>query len=200
MVPAVVRHVEHDVQGCGVRDFDERLGLVDRRAKDSAHSGDHAGEWGAQRRELLRPVRQHGRGLCLRQVRGRLIGVLLRENAGLDEPDRTRIGVLRRGEGNDVAPDLEIGGHIDHDRHGEPGQGLPSEKLPVDEHAEPIATEAGGCATAASGDVSVMPQAWMMRTPYFFSKFSMSERGTAEPPQTIIRMLDRSMSCSSPYR
>ncbi len=57
----------------------------------------------------------------------------------------------------------------------------------------------GGSATDPSGLVSVMPQAWMIGTPNLSWNRSMSERGTAEPPQTIERNDVRSEPCSSAY-
>ena len=61
-----------------------------------------------------------------------------------------------------------------------------------------MSTDAGACETAASGDVSVMPQPWTMRTPYRSINPSISARGTAEPPQMIMRSVERSISCASP--
>ena len=58
----------------------------------------------------------------------------------------------------------------------------------------------GGSATAASGLVSVMPHAWMMRTPCCRSKRSIRLRGTAEPPQTMSRSEERSIGFVSAKR
>ena len=55
----------------------------------------------------------------------------------------------------------------------------------------------GGRATAPSGLVSVMPQAWMIFTPWRSSKPRISDSGTAAPPQTTVRRLERSGLCSS---
>ena len=44
-----------------------------------------------------------------------------------------------------------------------------------------------GCATAPTGLVSVMPQAWTIRTPWRSSKPRISDSGTAAPPQIIVR-------------
>ncbi len=44
----------------------------------------------------------------------------------------------------------------------------------------------------ADRGVSVMPQPWMMRTPYRFWNASISDRGTAAPPDVTIRSDDRS--------
>ena len=64
---------------------------------------------------------------------------------------------------------------------------------------------AGGCATLPMGEVSVIPHAWTMRTPSSFSKASISDRGTADPPQGTIRSDERSSpwarTCwSSPFQ
>ena len=55
-------------------------------------------------------------------------------------------------------------------------------------------------ATLATGLVSVIPQPWMMRTPWAFQNHSMRERGTADPPHRKARREDMSASgCSSRY-
>ncbi len=63
----------------------------------------------------------------------------------------------------------------------------------------PSSTSAGGWAMPPTGDVSVMPQPWMMRTPYFFSKAFISASGMAAPPDVPIRSDDRSIGWVSPY-
>ena len=49
-----------------------------------------------------------------------------------------------------------------------------------------------------TGEVSVIPQPWMMRRPYLSWNASISERGIAAPPDVPMRTEDRSSSRSSP--
>src|SRR4051794_274028 len=58
---------------------------------------------------------------------------------------------------------------------------------------------AGGRATEPSGLVSVIPQAWMIRSPCFCSQACISDSGTAAPPQMTRSTLDRSGECCSAY-
>ena len=53
---------------------------------------------------------------------------------------------------------------------------------------------AGGIDTAASGLVSVMPQPWITSMPKRSRNASIMTRGTAEPPATMPRRLERSAS------
>jgi hypothetical protein len=62
----------------------------------------------------------------------------------------------------------------------------------------PAGTPAGGCPTAPTGDVSVMPQPWISRNWWRWSKRSINARGNAAPPHTTARKEDRSISWSSP--
>ena len=64
--------------------------------------------------------------------------------------------------------------------------------------AVPGSTPVGGWAMPPTGEVSVMPQPWMIRTPYCFSNVSISDLGIAAPPEVPIRMDDRSSSRCAP--
>ncbi len=64
--------------------------------------------------------------------------------------------------------------------------------------AVPGSTSIGGCAMPPTGEVSVMPQPWMIRTPYCFWNASAIERGIAAPPDVPIRTEDRSSSRCPP--
>ncbi len=57
----------------------------------------------------------------------------------------------------------------------------------------------GGCATDATGDVSVIPHAWTIRTP-ISSNPRISASGTADPPHGTSRSELRSDPCSFVYR
>ena len=50
--------------------------------------------------------------------------------------------------------------------------------------------------TVAMGEVSVMPQACVIGMPIASRQASDSDRGTADPPQMIVRSADRSWSSS----
>jgi hypothetical protein len=52
---------------------------------------------------------------------------------------------------------------------------------------------------AASGEVSVIPQAWTMCMPWSCSKRCMSDSGTADPPHATRRSDVRSVGCSSTH-
>ena len=56
---------------------------------------------------------------------------------------------------------------------------------------------AGGRASEPSGDISVIPQAWMISTPYRSWNACISAGGQAEPPTMTSCSEDRSADCLS---
>ena len=64
-------------------------------------------------------------------------------------------------------------------------------------HCSDSGVRAGTCAIAASGEVSVIPQACTMCMPWSASKRCISFSGTADPPQATSRSDVRSVGCSS---
>ena len=62
----------------------------------------------------------------------------------------------------------------------------------------PSSTPAGGSAMPPTGLISVMPQPWMIRSPYRSCNRSSMTRGAAAPPELPIRSEDRSISWSCP--
>ena len=87
--------VEDDVQRPRVGDLDHRLIRIHRRAEHRVHTCDDAVQRGAQRRQLLRPPRGDRGSLGRRQIGCGLAAVLLREDAGLHEPNRALVRALR---------------------------------------------------------------------------------------------------------
>ncbi len=70
-----------------------------------------------------------------------------------------------------------------------PGSGRPAwvRAAVVTSSSDQSRMRSWGQAIEASGDVSVMPQAWMMRRPNSSAYRSMRERGGWAPPQTMWR-------------
>ena len=65
------------------------------------------------------------------------------------------------------------------------------------QYASSSSMSSGGRATEPSGLVSVIPHAWMIFRPWRSCQFFISASGTAEPPQMMRWMLEKSASFSS---
>jgi hypothetical protein len=82
-------------------------------------------------------------------------------------------------------------------RSSTPGSGRPVRARQSISSGVPGSTPRGGMDTAATGLVSVIPQAWSMRMPKRSWNASISARGTAAPPHMIRCKEEKSTSWCS---